>query len=213
MRILPRPQREAMFEIYAFCRAVDDIADDPGPRQERLETLRKWRNDIQALYAGPRDAVPLLRPRRLRGRAPVGAGLRNGAKGRSRARASSGPSAAIDQYSAGPRRGCWARLPLSAARGTASGRNRDDRSDHGPGVSDDRGALRCNGRARTNRIPESERDHGRGATPPSAGAAHHGPSLSAYSGSARRARLRAAANAGAPSARENSLHRSAQSRV
>ena len=32
MRILPRAEREAMFEIYSFCRAVDDIADDPGPR-------------------------------------------------------------------------------------------------------------------------------------------------------------------------------------
>ena len=32
MRILPRAQREAMFEIYSFCRAVDDIADDGGPR-------------------------------------------------------------------------------------------------------------------------------------------------------------------------------------
>ncbi|HBO80620.1 MAG TPA: squalene synthase HpnD, partial [Cupriavidus sp.] len=27
MRILPASQRQAMFEIYAFCRAVDDIAD------------------------------------------------------------------------------------------------------------------------------------------------------------------------------------------
>ena len=52
MRILPRSQREAMFEIYAFCRAVDDIADDPGPREGRLEALRKWRDDIDALYAG-----------------------------------------------------------------------------------------------------------------------------------------------------------------
>ena len=40
MRILPRPQRLAMFEVYAFCRAVDDIADDThGPRQLRLEQL------------------------------------------------------------------------------------------------------------------------------------------------------------------------------
>ena len=31
MRILPKTQRAAMYEIYAFCRAVDDIADDPGP--------------------------------------------------------------------------------------------------------------------------------------------------------------------------------------
>ena len=35
MRILPRAQREAMFEIYSFCRQVDDIADSNGPRDER----------------------------------------------------------------------------------------------------------------------------------------------------------------------------------
>jgi presqualene diphosphate synthase len=52
MRILPRPQREAMFEIYAFCRAVDDIADDPGPRDLRREQLQRWRADINALYGG-----------------------------------------------------------------------------------------------------------------------------------------------------------------
>ena len=52
MRILPRGQREAMFEIYAFCRAVDDIADDPGPREGRLAALESWRGDIAALYAG-----------------------------------------------------------------------------------------------------------------------------------------------------------------
>ena len=52
MRILPRAQREAMFEIYAFCRAVDDIADDPGPREARRAALAKWRSDIEALYAG-----------------------------------------------------------------------------------------------------------------------------------------------------------------
>ena len=52
MRILPRPQREAMFEIYAFCRAVDDIADDPGPREPRRAQLQRWRSDIDALYQG-----------------------------------------------------------------------------------------------------------------------------------------------------------------
>jgi phytoene/squalene synthetase len=31
MRILPRSQREAMFQIYSFCRQVDDIADSFGP--------------------------------------------------------------------------------------------------------------------------------------------------------------------------------------
>jgi len=52
MRILPPDQREAMFEIYAFCRAVDDIADDPGPRDMRQAALEKWRSDLAALYAG-----------------------------------------------------------------------------------------------------------------------------------------------------------------
>src|SRR5579864_2457214 len=52
MRILPRAEREAMFEIYSFCRAVDDIADDPGPREPRREELQAWRADIDAIYAG-----------------------------------------------------------------------------------------------------------------------------------------------------------------
>ena len=52
MRILPRAQRQAMFEIYSFCRAVDDIADDPGPRAGRRERLQQWRDDIAALDAG-----------------------------------------------------------------------------------------------------------------------------------------------------------------
>jgi presqualene diphosphate synthase len=52
MRILPRAQREAMFEIYSFCRAVDDIADDPGPRELRREQLARWRSDIDAVYRG-----------------------------------------------------------------------------------------------------------------------------------------------------------------
>lgn len=52
MRILPRAQREAMFQIYTFCRDVDDIADSDGPRAERLAALQQWRDDIDALYQG-----------------------------------------------------------------------------------------------------------------------------------------------------------------
>ena len=52
MRILPRAQREAMFQIYSFCREVDDIADSDGPRPERLAALQQWRDDIDALYQG-----------------------------------------------------------------------------------------------------------------------------------------------------------------
>src|SRR6266481_4110549 len=52
MRILPREQRESMFQIYSFCRQVDDIADSDGPRPERLAALQQWRDDIDALYQG-----------------------------------------------------------------------------------------------------------------------------------------------------------------
>src|SRR5207244_9233943 len=50
MRILPRDQREAMFQIYSFCRQVDGIADSDGPRPERLAALQGGRDDIDALY-------------------------------------------------------------------------------------------------------------------------------------------------------------------
>ncbi len=59
MRILPREQREAMFQIYSFCRQVDDIADSTGPRAERLKALQQWREDIDALYRG--NPPPRLR--------------------------------------------------------------------------------------------------------------------------------------------------------
>ncbi len=52
MRILPPPQRRAMYEIYSFCRKVDDIADDPGERDARLAQLRQWRRDIDAICSG-----------------------------------------------------------------------------------------------------------------------------------------------------------------
>jgi phytoene synthase len=59
MRILPPAQRQAMFEIYSFCRAVDDIADDPGDRNLRRTQLQQWRRDIDALYEGGKTPAQL----------------------------------------------------------------------------------------------------------------------------------------------------------
>jgi squalene synthase HpnD len=62
MRILPRERREAMYAVYAFCRAVDDVADSEGPRDERLAALERWRADIDRLCAGgnaPARLAPL----------------------------------------------------------------------------------------------------------------------------------------------------------
>ncbi|MEO0398561.1 MAG: squalene/phytoene synthase family protein [Pseudomonadota bacterium] len=53
MAILPKLRRQAMHAIYAFCREVDDIADDDGLTQdERLTRLAAWRQEIDRLYAG-----------------------------------------------------------------------------------------------------------------------------------------------------------------
>jgi phytoene synthase len=61
MRILPAAQRDAMYQVYAFCRAVDDIADSDLPRAERAAGLEQWRADIDACYAGqPRASLRAL---------------------------------------------------------------------------------------------------------------------------------------------------------
>ena len=65
MRLLPAPRRAAMYAIYAFCREVDDIADEPAPLAAKLDGLARWREEIDALYAGrPRHLVAraLIRP-------------------------------------------------------------------------------------------------------------------------------------------------------
>lgn len=71
MAILPKKRREAMHAIYAFCREVDDIADDDGmTRDERRRRLAEWRAEIDRLYEG-RPAFPtgvaLLEPVRAYG--------------------------------------------------------------------------------------------------------------------------------------------------
>lgn len=53
MRILPPAERNAMYDVYGFCRLVDDIADDGDrPRPERAAALEQWRHDIDQLYDG-----------------------------------------------------------------------------------------------------------------------------------------------------------------
>lgn len=59
MRILPRERRRAIYAVYALCRTVDDIADEPGDPTERQSRLDDWRAELECLYAGarPRHAV------------------------------------------------------------------------------------------------------------------------------------------------------------
>ncbi len=52
MRTLPEEKRQAMYAIYAFCREVDDIADDPGEESEKMDRLGKWRAEIERIFDG-----------------------------------------------------------------------------------------------------------------------------------------------------------------
>src|ERR1700691_3849348 len=55
MIMLPKARREAMYALYAFCREVDDIADDGASPEERVRGLQEWRERITALFRGIPD--------------------------------------------------------------------------------------------------------------------------------------------------------------
>lgn len=57
MRLLPKERREAMYAVYAFCRAVDDVADDGGSRAVRQAELDAGGPiSTRSTPAGPRRA-------------------------------------------------------------------------------------------------------------------------------------------------------------
>ncbi|KAB0680932.1 presqualene diphosphate synthase HpnD [Aureimonas leprariae] len=59
MRLLPRDRRTAMYAVYAFCREVDDVADEGGTVPERLSGLDRWSAAIADLYADRTPTMPL----------------------------------------------------------------------------------------------------------------------------------------------------------
>jgi phytoene synthase len=59
LRLLSAPRRRAMFAVYAFCREIDDIADEPGPVPARLAALDAWRAEIARLYRGKPVTHPI----------------------------------------------------------------------------------------------------------------------------------------------------------
>ncbi|MEQ9330102.1 presqualene diphosphate synthase HpnD [Thalassobaculum sp.] len=59
MRVLPPARRRAIYAVYAFCRAVDDIVDEPGEPAEQRARLDAWRAEIDGLYDGRPPADPI----------------------------------------------------------------------------------------------------------------------------------------------------------
>jgi phytoene synthase len=52
MKVLPPEQRDAMYAVYAFCREVDDVVDEPGDREAKERALAAWRAEIDAVVNG-----------------------------------------------------------------------------------------------------------------------------------------------------------------
>lgn len=51
--LLPEEKKQAMCALYAFCREVDDVADEETtPIDDRRQALLRWRNDIRKACQG-----------------------------------------------------------------------------------------------------------------------------------------------------------------
>ena len=57
--LVTRDKRDALAAIYAFARAADDVADEPGQGTpgERLSALAAWRKLLDECYAKPLDEI------------------------------------------------------------------------------------------------------------------------------------------------------------
>jgi len=59
---LPPGRREDITSFYAFCRLVDDIADDPAvPVEEKLRRIGLWRESLADNFAGEPAIAPAIR--------------------------------------------------------------------------------------------------------------------------------------------------------
>jgi phytoene synthase len=60
--LLPKPKRDGMTALYAFCREVDDVADDESvPVEDRRRRLADWRADIARACEGGAPSFPVNR--------------------------------------------------------------------------------------------------------------------------------------------------------
>jgi len=60
--LLPKAKRDAMSALYAFCREVDDVADnEASPTQQRREQLAAWREDVRRACGTESPQFPVNR--------------------------------------------------------------------------------------------------------------------------------------------------------
>jgi squalene synthase HpnC len=55
---LPQRLRQHFYNVYAYCRVADDLADEVQDREQSLRLLDEWEGELDACYAGrPRHPV------------------------------------------------------------------------------------------------------------------------------------------------------------
>ena len=60
--LLPKTRRDDMSALYAFCREVDDVADDEStPVAQRRAQLAAWREDVRRACTGGQPEFPVNR--------------------------------------------------------------------------------------------------------------------------------------------------------
>ena len=49
---LPKEKRDAIYQVYRFCRVVDDVVDSTQSREEKKRQLQQWRQELGRCYTG-----------------------------------------------------------------------------------------------------------------------------------------------------------------
>jgi phytoene/squalene synthetase len=50
--LLPRAERRAIKDVYAFCRLLDDVVDEDQTGRNPNAELEYWRGEVEAIYQG-----------------------------------------------------------------------------------------------------------------------------------------------------------------
>ncbi len=58
---LPKPRRQAIHAVYAYCRVIDDIVDSDDPVEQKQVALAVWEDELKAAFFGgtPHSQVAL----------------------------------------------------------------------------------------------------------------------------------------------------------
>jgi phytoene synthase len=57
---LARERRQALEAVYAFCRLVDDVVDEEAPAAHKVESILRWRLELDHVYGETKSNHPVV---------------------------------------------------------------------------------------------------------------------------------------------------------